>query len=367
MQTPHVAGALALKHRLASGFMTSDMRSASQAAVDRSVSRAQDQDHGGWIDVPLCEELLSKPQNIIVAVDGSDASMVGFKYVTEGVMQKNRDTTVQVMHVFDRSKTYLPAQWRPDSIKNVVENTLTGAVSQKRYRITWLDKDGMTAARHLTMQAQANKADFVVIGYTGRKGTKDKNLLASNVQESIRTVGATVICIKDETPELLPLKRPTKFVVSVSLNKASTKAVLDALRLSQPGDEIHVVYVKSFMERTDSDYTTELRGKYDSFFQGLKDGESHVFSKFHDRKTEFIMVKKQRRETTAQAVVRYGEEIEADFMVVGTNTLRRIERGKSAVGSVSLDICMEWERNFIVSHWIDIDPRLYEEYSNVNN
>mmetsp|Transcript_142762 Transcript_142762/g.263300 ORF Transcript_142762/g.263300 Transcript_142762/m.263300 type:complete len:82 (+) Transcript_142762:3-248(+) len=73
------------------------------------------------------------------------------------------------------------------------------------------------------------------------------------------------------------------------------------------------------------------------------------------------MIDKQRRETTPQAVVRYADDVGADFICVGTNALRG-QRGKKPVGSVSLEICMETERNFIVSYWMDVDPRLYEEH-----
>lgn len=323
---------------------------------------AKENEHGGWINISICEELVSKPLNFVCAIDGSDPSMLGFKFVTEGVMQQNRETFCELLHVWDPDKDYLPPSWRPDALKTVAEATLAGAVSQKRYRINWVRKEGKSAAYHITQRTKAIKADFTCLGFTGRKGKKDKNIIASNVQEALSMVAGGVIVIKDESPDVLPIKRSVKYVVSVSLNKASTKAFLDALRLSQPGDEIHVVYVKGFMERTDSDYTALLREKYTGFFSGLQDGVgSSAFSKFQDRKTEFVMVSKQRRETTAQAVVRYGDDIEADFMVVGTNQLR-VQKGKTALGSVSLDICMEWERNFIVSHWIDIDAKLYDEY-----
>jgi nucleotide-binding universal stress UspA family protein len=320
---------------------------------------------GGWIDVSVCEAILTKPQNFICAVDGSDRSMVGFHYLTQGIMQKNRDTFVEVLHILDPAKDYLPPAWRPDQLRSVVENTLTAAVPQNRCKTVWMRKDGVAAGVHLAERAGAkeNMADFVVTGFTGRKRKKDRMKAGSNTLTAIQSCAASVIVIKDEDPDLLPLRRPSKFVVSVSLNKASTKAFLDALRLSRPGDEIHVVYVKSFMEQTDSDYTQELREKYSGFFDGLKDGESQAFSKFADRNTQMVFLKKQRRESTAQAVVRYGEEIEADFMVVGTNTLRRVEKGKSAIGSVSLDIVMEWDRNFVVSHWLDLDPRLYQQYA----
>jgi len=313
--------------------------------------------------------MLQKPLNFVCAVDGSDVSMAGLHYLTEGIMQQNRETNCEVLHVYDSSKETLPPAWRPDALRTTVEAKLTSSVSEKRYRVMWTPKDGKTPGQHLCERVQVRQADFSVMGFVGRKGKKDRQLMHSNVQEAIQNCQGACIVLKDESPDLLPIRRVTKFVVSVSLNQASTKAFLDALRLSQPGDEIHVVYVKCFMERTDSDYTTQLREKYSAFFAGLKSGqegaekggEFHFLLKFQDRKTEFVMVTKQRRETTAQAVVRYGESIGADFMCVGTNTLRA-QRGKKPLGSVSLDICMEWDRNFIVSHWVDIRSELHPEY-----
>lgn len=124
--------------------------------------------------------------------------------------------------------------------------------------------------------------------------------------------------------------------------------------------KVHVVYIKSYMEREESDYTTRVRDKYEAFFSGLKDGQQQIFSKFHDRITKFVLEPKRRRETTPQAVVRYADSVEADFVVVGANAADRVERGKQPVGSVSLQICHLTDRNFIVANWIDTIPRVYE-------
>lgn len=328
--------------------------------MSRPGSRAES---AGWIDVPLCEELLTKSLSFTCGVDGSNPSMTGLHLLTEGIMQQNRDSTCMVTHVYDETKDSndLPVRNRPDNIKRTVEGKLLSNLTKKRYRIAWIGKRGTPTGSHVVREAAEVKSDFLVMGFTGRKGRKDRGLVGSNCQFALQHAAASIIVIKDEDPELLPIGRPCKFVVSVSLNKASTKAFLDALRLSKPGDEIHVVYVKSFMERTESDYTKDLKAKYGAFFASLQGGDSEAFSKFHDRTVGFIMLKKQLRESTAQAVVRYGDEIGADFMVVGTNALRS-QRGKQPIGSVSLDICMEWERSFIVSHWVDISGRLYGKY-----
>lgn len=207
------------------------------------------------------------------------------------------------------------------------------------------------------------------MGFFGLKGTKrDITMLGATLRTNVADVlnrgnSCSLICIKDEDPELLPIRtKKAVFVVSVSLNKSSTKAFLDALRLSKPGDEIHVVYVKSYLEREDSDYTAEVRLKYEGFFASFRDDGQQTFSNFHDRLVKFELVSKERRESVPQAVVRYADEVEADFLVVGASVKDRVARGKKPVGSVSLQICLMTERNFIVANWIDVAPQVYDNH-----
>lgn len=316
----------------------------------------------GWIDVPICEAILTKDLKLLVAVDGSAPSMTGLTYVTELLLQKERGAFAQVLHVYDDAKDYLPVACRREPLRSAVDAQLTGSVSSKRYRLSWVRKDGMSAGAHICESIIELQADYVCIGFFGLKGEKPNQTTFSTNLYPVLSQGnsCSAVVIKDESASLLPLGRPTKFVVSVSLNKSSTKAFLDALRLSRPGDEIHVVYVKGFMERVDSDYTAEVRKKYTAFFSGLKDGREQVFSKFHDRLTEFCLIPKRQRETTAESVVRYADSIDADFIVVGANAADRVNRGKDPVGAVSMQICLEWTRNFIVANWIDASPRVYE-------
>lgn len=315
----------------------------------------------GWIEVPVCEAILTKDLRLVVAVDGSAPSMTALTYVTDLLLQKERSSYAQVVHVFDDSKDYLPVSCRREQLRSTVDAQLTGSVSSKRYRLTWIKKE-MESGHHICEVITDLMADYCCIGYFGLKGEKKNPTTFSKNLYPVLAQGnsCSVIVIKDEKASLLPIGRPTKFVVSVSLNKSSTKAFLDALRLSRPGDEIHVVYIKGFMEKVDSDYTAQVREKYEAFFSGLKDGDEKVFSKFHDRITEFVLINKRARESTAESVVRYADGIDADFVVVGANAADRVNRGKDPVGVVSMQICLEWTRNFIVSNWIDTSPRVYE-------
>lgn len=319
----------------------------------------------GWIDVPICESILTKDLKLVVAVDGSPPSMTALTYVTELLLQKERGAYAQVVHVYDDTdQASLPPSFRKVNLRSAVEAQLTSAVSSKRYKLSWILKEAPSAGQHVCDVITELQADYCCVGYSGLKGRKSNPTSFSSNLYPVLAQGnsCSVICIKDDSTELLPLGRPTKFVVSVSLNKSSTKAFLDALRLSRPGDEIHVCYVKGFMEKVDSDYTAEVRQKYQNFFGGIANGEEKVFNKFHDRHMEFVIVTKRHKESTAESVIRYADDIDADFIVVGANAADRVHRGKDPVGAVSMQICLETERNFIVANWIDLDPRVYEAH-----
>lgn len=324
----------------------------------------------GWMDTEICEAILTKEVRLIAAVDGSPDSMTAFTYVTEGVMQVDRQTFVEVLHVFDPSKTYLPLSCQPDALRSTCEAIMASSVSSRRYRLTWVRKRPGGTGDSICAAIKELPADYICVGFLGLKGKKDTvdvlhgGKLCSNVFAVLtHGTGSSLICIKDETKEMLPIRqKKAVFVVSVGLNKVSTKAFLDALRLSKSGDELHVAYCRGYMESEDSDYTAQVRDKYEGFFKSMaSSGSGGALASFHDRKVQFVFVEKQRREATPQALVRYADEVGADFLVVGANAADRVARGKRPIGSVSLQICLLTERNFIVANWVDVIPRVYQE------
>lgn len=323
-----------------------------------------------WIDQSVCQAILSKDVNVLVAVDGSDNSMVALAYVSDGLMQYDKKAFAQILHIYDDNKDYLPVSCQQKALFSTCETKMTTSVSAKRYQLNWVSKEmaaGLGVGDLLCREIARMPAHFIFMGFFGLKGIKEAHdilgaRLCTNVADVLSLGNScSLVCFKDESADKLPVKgRKAVFVVSVSLNKSSTKAFLDALKLSKPGDEIHVVYVKGYMEREDSDYTTAMRQKYELFFSGLQDGKQEVFFKFHDRAVSFVLVDKHRRESTPQAVVRYADSVEADFLVVGANAADRVARGKKPVGSVSLQICLLTDRNFVVANWVDVAPEVYE-------
>jgi len=338
------------------------------AAQPEANQQPAEDSQAGWIDMAVCEAILSKDIKICIPVDGSDNSMTSFAFATEGLLQTDRASFAQVLHVYDPTKTYLPVKCQKDALHSTAEALMTACVTAKRYSLNWVKKE-TSAGDAICKAVRELPADYVCMGFFGLKGKRDVYQMAGGIRlaTNLATVlsqscNASVICIKDDDQSKLPLRgRKAVFVVSVGLNRSSTKAFLDALRLSKPGDEIHVVYIKAYMERGESDYTQAVRAKYESFFQGLAEGKDEVLSKFHDRETKIVLEMKQKRETTPEAVVRYADSVDADFVAVGANAASRVQRGKKPVGSVSLQVCLLAERNFIISTWLDMDSRAYDE------
>ena len=97
--------------------------------------------------------------------------------------------------------------------------------------------------------------------------------------------------------------------------------------------------------------TTAIRHKYGEIFEGMQDASkwpSGKMAKFGDRHVKLVFAPQGIHEGVAQALVRYANNFEADFVMVGTNVLR-VDRGKPPVGSVSLQIVMEFPGNCVVS------------------
>jgi len=250
------------------------------------------------------------------------------------------------------------------------ETKLVGSVSSKRCKLAWVEKT-KDAGSHICAAVCEHGAQFVCMGYYGLKGKKEEayhDIIGEKLSSNVATVlnqgnSCSLVCIKDDSEALLPVReRKATFVVSASLSKSSTKAFLDALRLSRPGDEIHVLYIKSYTDSGDMDMSAEVQSKFEGLFSTLSSSSRlEVSSRFTDREIKFVLEQKQKGETTPEAVNRYADSISADFLVVGANAADRVARGKKPVGSVSLQICLLTGRNFIVSNWIDVSPKVYEE------
>ena len=130
-----------------------------------------------------------------VTVDGSDMSEIAFKMVFNSLIKEEDFMTVS--HVFSNSKDYLSHTFKPEYIKQHFESLLIGTHSTK-WSLVWehLDK-GLTTKEHIMKIADENNANFLVLGYHGRKGPKeDPTLLGSAVEYMAHNPVCPTIVVK---------------------------------------------------------------------------------------------------------------------------------------------------------------------------
>lgn len=316
-----------------------------------------------WIDLETCEEVLAKPAFFLMAMDGSDASTAGLSYLTDIFMQRDhRDTRLEVLHIYDDSKDYLPPKCRKEHIKEIVEVRLASSVSSKRWHFTLQKKaDVVHVGQQINDFIQKCGADFTVMGYYGAKGKKVE-IVGKQVLEVLQHSPSSVIIIKDDNIENMPVGRPTKYAVSVSINKASTKAFLDALHLSQPGDEIHLVFVRTQQEvEMNRNFAAQVRQHYFEVFDDLKNEDNAIFNHFGDRLMKFHVLDQRSHTSIAKTLVDFLDELQPDFVAMGTQAMR-VEKGKESVGSVTLDVVATSSCNVIVSFWVDLSKKVFDQH-----
>mmetsp|Transcript_89374 Transcript_89374/g.193456 ORF Transcript_89374/g.193456 Transcript_89374/m.193456 type:complete len:349 (-) Transcript_89374:41-1087(-) len=319
--------------------------------------RATAMQEDSFIDCNDIDKMLNENIEIVVSVDGSEQSSCGLDWVLESVMQQDKATHLHMVHIHDPAKDYLPPRYKENAVKAHCEAKVSSWLLPKRYHLDMLKREAdVSVGEQLCKVIHKLNGNFLVMGYKGISGRKPKTVIGSNVMEVIQRGRCSCIIMRTEDPKELPSKRPTKFVVSTGLNNAATKAFLDAVRLSKPGDEIHVVYIRPFSENqlNEGVRTKALREKYAGIFEGMKDPQkwpSQKMQKFGDRVVAIHLQPQGRGESVAEALVRKARCLEADFVLVGTNALR-VEKGKPILGSVSLQIMKEWEGNLVVSNYI---------------
>jgi hypothetical protein len=185
----------------------------------------------GWIDNCKIDQFLSGRIKIVSAVDGSEASTRAFNYVIKGLMQQDRESYATIVHVYDLSKEYLTPALRRGAIQSFCETTCVSHVLPSRYELRFIPRvSDQKVGVQLVQEVCKQNADFICMGICGRKPRERvRQFLASNIIEVLQHGACSCIVINTDDERELPFGRPTKFVVSLSLNVAATKAVIDAL------------------------------------------------------------------------------------------------------------------------------------------
>jgi hypothetical protein len=309
---------------------TAAAATSSKEAPDKSETRPSryedEKDTNWWLDegwIDLDKVSLAPAERFIAAVDGSDASMVGFHLCVEYWMQKIKTAKITAVHVFDDKERNQP-KLRKDRIRADLEGFLLSSFSKSRYELSFEKKTSSTKSILMNfIQQHGGSKSFVILGHYGGKGKKKDAAMGSTVIEVLQKSAATVIVCHDD--DVLPPKhKGGHYVIGVDNNQSSTKAFLDALSISSEGDKIEVVHV---LDGEPTEECEMIRNKYMFMF------ESTSLAEIVKGKTlSFSFLPKKRKATLAMAIAEHAEVVDAQFICIGCANVA--EKDKTSAGTV---------------------------------
>jgi hypothetical protein len=225
-----------------------------------------------------------KARTFMCCVDGSDEADSAFKTTLH--LRKKYDN-VCVFHAFSKEKSALLAStYQPDQIKQRYESQLISACKRPYFSMHFEERYNRSALRVLqdliSLYSSAfsrdilptlNRPDFIVVGYCGRKGPKDKpRVLGSTADLALRTLPVPVIVAKRP----ISATGSRHFVFAANFTEASKKGLDILLTLVSPRDTLRVIFVRHASDSTEEIadslyyyYSNELteNGPVDSAFQ----------------------------------------------------------------------------------------------------
>ena len=176
----------------------------------------------------------------VVAVDGSKGSRATY----EDLMSLSRRTDdVHVVTVAaPKDKAYLPHEEKPQAVKEYYEVRLAGKFAKDRYTVSIITrKEGEDTAKAL-LSWIANKhadADFLVVGYVGRKGQKaDASVFGSVTDMSLRSAHMPAVISKNAAAA-----EQNCFFVAVDGSDRAHEGAELALQLMKEGDSTIILHI----------------------------------------------------------------------------------------------------------------------------
>jgi nucleotide-binding universal stress UspA family protein len=203
------------------------------------------------VDAGLAEQPGRKPvaaAAVAVAIDGSRMSHNAF----DVACHLRGAGTVDVVHVSDPSKSYLPPQLKPEYIKMDFETQCVArALPSGSWGVRVVPKEAGTSTRDMILQrAAAVRADVLVLGAFGRKGPSIFNV-GSVTDYSVRSSAVTAVIVKpcSVVPDRViqgsrDAYLPATWVCAVDGTTNSHRACETAMRLMRPQDSLHVLHIR---------------------------------------------------------------------------------------------------------------------------
>lgn len=279
-----------------------------------------------------------------IGVDGSEVAHLAFQ---TALRLRKKEDNMDVFHISDRNKTYLPYDLEPDHIQDAYETLLVANVPAD-HRVVRVEekKEGQSTkgAACEYVNGSDPKPDFLFVGCAGRKGPKeDPTILGTTADYSLRaTHCSSVICKRladGFATRPLPAagggSRPNAtFLVCVDESPNSEKAYDEAVRLAHDdGDKVVVLHVFDD-ERDDGTETTaeEVQAKYQG--KGA---------------TDVQLVAKVGGKPLGVHICEYAWDQDMDFVVIGADGMTAYRNGRGQLGSVSDYVVKNAKCNVVVT------------------
>ncbi len=182
----------------------------------------------------------AKPFKWVVAVDGSKGSRATY----EDLMSLSRRTdSVHVVTIEgDKPKAYLPHDETPQAVRDYYSARLAGKFPKANYTVSIIQrKAGEDTARALLswLNAKHDDADFLVVGFVGRKGPKaDAHVFGSVTDMSLRAAHMPAVISKNAAAA-----EQNSFFVAVDGSERAHEGVELAMRLMKEGDRTTILHV----------------------------------------------------------------------------------------------------------------------------
>eukprot|EP00920_Eleutheroschizon_duboscqi_P003115 GHVT01007339.1.p1 GENE.GHVT01007339.1~~GHVT01007339.1.p1 ORF type:complete len:328 (-),score=18.19 GHVT01007339.1:967-1950(-) len=288
------------------------------------------------------------PLNFFVATDGSSCGRRAFDLALKYLVHaepKNAVDVISVCHVYDPLKAFLPQELSREALTNEYETELISHYPKKLWQLNFVQRSDAKQSISSLVEQESNavKADYLVIGFSGRKGKEPTaSVLGSNSRRCLRMTHATTIVVKAFGG--IPEPGKARYLVAMDESILSVKAFMTALQLCGPGDTITGLHVDC------ADNPQEARrvsGVLESLVSRVCDSSRNKVT------VEVICLGDEakssggsHRARVIDRLISYVNESEFDFVCVGADGVR----GALKSDSVSEAIIVRAKSSIIVSH-----------------
>ena len=299
----------------------------------------------------------SAPMKFLIGIDGSEGAHLGFTAAME-LFNVNTNDSIEVLHIFDKSKAYLPFDLKPEYIRQQYDLLLLPVPTEQK-AVTLIAKPDDPDADFSNFEIVTksgtkglvcryandpswpdgidgvpthDKPDLLVVGFIGRKGPKqDPTILGSCVDYSIRSAACSSLVVKKRG--VTSTDNTRKYCVAVDGSAASHHAFVEALRvMDRIVDEIVVVtFCSANRTREDAKRDTDLMTQYD-----LALGEVGC------KRGGVKLVEKEVGVSFGRALSAFAFDNDIGVLCVGADGMKAFSEGRSSthLGSVS-DYCVK--------------------------